>query len=233
MGSRRWGSKMDRRHDRTTQLRRVRWVSLCLKALFCAFYWSAFLLDLLSACSSHREVEGTEGRGASRSQMYWNANLKHLHPFQFRSWGRTIQMWPNSWITWLCCARIRASTTRWSTTTAAPWRSTSAGWALMILMWPKPRTTWWEMASITSALFMFFFFTFSSQIMSCATFSVPFVESRISHLFSETQLGLCRAVQRVNLLTAFCPPGLFYSIDVFQVFIVPYFTKRTVCFSKS
>lgn len=76
------------------------------------------------------------------------ANSRHFVPrIILRFLGRTIQMWPNSWTIWPSCARTRANTKRWSTTTAAPWRSTSAGWARMIPTWPKPRTTWWDRSS--------------------------------------------------------------------------------------
>lgn len=79
-----------------------------------------------------------------------------------RSWGRTTQMWPNSWTTWPCFARTRASTRRWSTTTAAPWRSTSAGWAQMIPMWPKLKTTWWETSYRRHSSFYCAFFPFQT-----------------------------------------------------------------------
>lgn len=95
----------------------------CLKAPFCSPSRSdRLLLGLLSAPSTQSPCS--------------------LYPT--RCSGRITQMWPNSWTTWRCCARIRASTKKWSTTTAAPWRSTSPGSAKMIPTWPKPRTTWWE-----------------------------------------------------------------------------------------
>lgn len=77
--------------------------------------------------------------------MHWGRKTTWTYTFliSIRSWGRTTQMWPNSWTTWPCCVRIRANMRRWNITTVVPWRSTSPGWAQMIQMWPKPRTTWW------------------------------------------------------------------------------------------
>lgn len=64
--------------------------------------------------------------------------------FSRRFWEQTIQMWPSSWTTWLCCVRTRASTRKWSSTTNALCTSTRANWDQTTPTWQRPRTTWWD-----------------------------------------------------------------------------------------
>lgn len=207
MYSRHWGSKAGdgKETGQTTELSRVQRVSLFAWKL-CSIPSPSLLICQPFIRSpecpfvpvvqpgeriwSHRR--GAEGTKAERQLLIQNICAL----ISIRCWGRTTQMWPNSWTTWPCCVRTRASTKRWSTTTAVPWRSMSAGWVQMIPTWPKLRTTWWERSSYCTALFFLLTQSFYNNSISVDKNSGPPILNKMSKFLQRSLFFvLCLALK--------------------------------------